>query len=91
MERTANLDRQHRTFPFPDRLSARQPVPQLRLIDLVLGPAAPETRPGLRDAILRSLDGVAARQRPPSPCSVGLQDDVRIYQHGAAMRSHDAS
>ena len=35
----ASRDRRHRTFPLPDRVNAGKPVPQLRLIGPVLGPA----------------------------------------------------
>ena len=72
-------------------MNARQPVPQLRLIDPVFGPAALEPRLGLRDAILHGFHDITACQRPPGSCPVGLQDDVRVHQHGAAMPSHDAS
>ena len=67
-------------------MNARQPVPQLRPVDPVLGPAALEPGLGLRDAILDGLYGVAVRQRPPGSCPVGLQDGIRVYRHGA----HDA-
>lgn len=87
----ARPGREHHAFRIPDRVNARQRVPQLRLIDPVLGPAALEPRPGLRDAVLHGLHGVAARQRPSGSGPVGLQDDVRVYQHGAAMPNHDAS
>ncbi len=87
----ASPDRQHRTFLLPARMNAREPVPQLRLIELVLGLVAPEPGLGLGDAIFDGLHGGAARQRPPGPCPVGLQDDIRVYRHGAAMPSHDAS
>ena len=87
----ASPDRRHRAFLLPDRMKGREPVPQLRPVDPVLGPAALEPGLGLRDAILDGLHGVAARQRPPESCPVGLQDDIRVHQHGAAMPSHDAS
>ena len=75
----ARPDCQHRTFHIPDRVNAREPVPQLRLVDPVLGSAALEPGLGLRDAILDGLHGVAAGQRPPGPRPVGLQDDVRVH------------
>ena len=87
----ASPDRRHRAFLLPARMNARQPVPQLRLIELVLGLVALEPRLGLRDAILDGFHGVAARQRPPGSCPVGLQDGIRVYRHGAAMPNHDAS
>ena len=83
--------REHRAFHISDPMNAREPVPQLRLVDPVLGSAALEPRLGLRDASLDGFRGMAARQRPPGSCPVGLQDDIRVYQHGAAMPSHDAS
>ena len=86
----ASPDREHRAFHIPDRMDGRQSVPQLRLVDPALGLAALESRLGLRDAILRGLYRVAARERPAGSCPVGLQDDIRVYQHGAAMPSHDA-
>ena len=51
----------------PTAVNARQPVPQLRLIDPVLGPAALEPRPGLRDAILHGLRGI---DRPSAPARI---------------------
>ena len=87
----ASPDCRHRAFLLPARMNAREPVPQLRLIKLVLGLVALEPGPGLGDAILHGFHGVAARQRPPGSCPVGLQDDVRVYRHGAARPNHDAS
>ena len=79
----ASPDRERRTFHITNRVNAREPVPQLRPVDPVLGPVALEPGLGLRDAILHRLHGVAARQRPPGSCPVGLQDGIRVYRHGA--------
>ena len=44
----------------------------------VLGPAALEPRPSIRDAILHGIHGMAARQRPPRSRLVSPQDDILV-------------
>ena len=84
-------DRQIGSFPVADGMDRPQRGAQPLLVD-------PPWRWPLQKAglcfghtLLDRFHAVAAGKRSPSAHPVSLQDDVRVYQYGATVSSHDGS
>ena len=84
-------NRQLGAFAVSDEMDRFQGSAQIGHIYLPFRPAFLEARLRFGHAILDGFHAVAACKRPPQPCSVGLQYDIRINQYGVAVSSHDAS
>ena len=84
-------NRQLGSLPISDGMDCLERRTQFSLIDPLF--RSPSLEPCLRFGHT-SFDGfhaVAAGERAPRPHPVGLQDDIRIDEHGTRVSRHDVS